>query len=119
MIKSEVSYIGELALSFEEEKVLIFFGPNAPEELKEVSVIQELKESGDRPISAGDRLVVGDQEYQVTSLGSEAYHNLMSIGHISIYFTEAPEDVLPGSVYVTPHVLPKIEVGTQIQFIQG
>ncbi|MEW9670897.1 PTS glucitol/sorbitol transporter subunit IIA [Ammoniphilus sp. 3BR4] len=119
MIQSVVSLIGEMALSFEEEKVLIFFGPNAPEELKEVSVIQELKEHGDQPLAVGDKLVVGDQEYRVTSLGSEAYHNLLAIGHISIYFTEAPADVLPGSVYVTPHVLPKIEVGTKIQFIQG
>ncbi|MEW9670912.1 PTS glucitol/sorbitol transporter subunit IIA [Ammoniphilus sp. 3BR4] len=116
MVKSVVTQVGPLALSFEEEKVIILFGPSAPEELKEVSVIQEIQESGDEPISAGDTLQIGEQEYKLVKVGSSAYKNLLEIGHISIYFSEAPDEVLPGSIYVTPDLFPIIKEGDTILF---
>lgn len=116
MVKSVITQIGPLALSFEEDKVIILFGPNAPEELKEVAVIQEIQESGDTPIAAGDSLQIGDQEYTLVSVGSSAYKNLIEIGHISIYFTEPPAEVLPGSVCVSPDVFPRIAEGDTILF---
>ncbi|WP_027415375.1 PTS glucitol/sorbitol transporter subunit IIA [Aneurinibacillus terranovensis] len=118
MKKSVVSQIGPMALEFEEEKVLIFFGPQAPEELKEVAVIHEIHEHHEKPISAGDTLMIDDQTYHIVKVGTEANKNLNELGHISIYFTEAPEDVLPGSIYATPHVYPKIVEGSQIEFLK-
>jgi PTS system glucitol/sorbitol-specific IIA component len=117
MIESVVSSIGPMALDFEEDKVLIFFGPQAPDELREVAIIHEVVKSDITSITAGQHFHIDDQEYQVVSVGTEACHNLLELGHISVYFSEPPADILPGSIYVSPSVFPKISVRSKIQFL--
>ncbi|MCT9853451.1 PTS glucitol/sorbitol transporter subunit IIA [Priestia megaterium] len=117
MYKSIVKEIGELALSFEEEKIMILFGPQAPEGLKEVAVIHEVEEDGsEQPIKEGGTLQINDQQFTITAVGSLANNNLKELGHISIYFSEPTEEVLPGAVFASPHVLPQFENGSVIEF---
>lgn len=117
MYKSVVKEIGDLALAFEEEKVMILFGPKAPSELREISVIHELTiDPSENPIKEGGSFVVDDQEYKITAVGSAANDNLMELGHISVYYTEPFEDVLPGAIFVEPHYFPKVKESSQIQF---
>lgn len=118
MYKSVVKEIGNLALAFEEEKVMILFGPQAPSELREISIIHETTiEPSEAPVKVGGKFVVDDQEYTVTAVGSAANANLKELGHISIYYTEPFEEVLPGSIFVEPHYFPKVKESSQIQFI--
>jgi|SRR5699024_5005612 len=116
MYKSKVQEVGELALAFEEDKVIILFGPQAPAELKEVSIIHEAVETSEEPIKKGGKFVVDDQEYTVEAVGTSANDNLKELGHISIYFSEPNEDVLPGAVFVSPHHLPKVNNESTIEF---
>ncbi|MGM7723905.1 PTS glucitol/sorbitol transporter subunit IIA [uncultured Metabacillus sp.] len=117
MYKSIVKEIGALALSFEEEKIVILFGPQAPQELKEVAVIHEFEEdSSDEPIKVGGILQVDDQQFTITAVGSAANNNLKELGHISIYFSEPAEQVLPGAVFASPYELPKFKDGSVIEF---
>ncbi|MBO0958672.1 PTS glucitol/sorbitol transporter subunit IIA [Neobacillus sp. MM2021_6] len=119
MIESVVSSVGPMALDFEEDHVLIFFGPQAPDELREVAIIHEVVESGSTSIHAGQPFHIDDQKYEVVSVGTEAYQNLSELGHISVYFTEPPAEILPGSIYVSPPVFPKISIGSKIQFLNN
>lgn len=116
MYKSNVQEVGEMALAFEEEKVIILFGPQAPNELREVSIIHEAVEDSDEPIKKGGNFVVDDQVYTIEAVGSSANDNLNELGHISIYFQDVPEDVLPGAVFVSPKQLPKVSNNSTIEF---
>ena len=117
MYQSIVKEIGNLALAFEEEKVMILFGPEAPSELREISVIHEITtEPSETPVEVGGKFVVDDQEYTITAVGSAANANLMELGHISIYYTEPFEEVLPGSIFVEPHYFPKVKEASIIKF---
>jgi glucitol/sorbitol PTS system EIIA component len=117
MYKSIVKEIGALALSFEEEKIVILFGPQAPQELKEVAVIHEFEEdSSEEPIKEGGILQIDDQQFTITAVGSAANNNLKELGHISIYFSDPAEQVLPGAVFASPYVLPKFKDGSVIEF---
>ncbi len=117
MSKTIIREIGTLVPSFEEEKVLILFGPNAPQELREVSVIHEFEgDVSDEPLVEDGKIIWGDQEYFITAVGSAANKNLKELGHISIYFSKPNEHVLPGAVFVEPFTFPHIEVGKEIRF---
>jgi PTS system glucitol/sorbitol-specific IIA component len=117
MYKSIVKEIGELAMSFEEEKIMILFGPQAPEGLREVAVIHEVEEDqSESPIKEGSTLKIDDQEFTITAVGSAANDNLKELGHISIYFTDPAEEVLPGAVFASPQVLPQVKDGSVIEF---
>ncbi|RAS80769.1 PTS glucitol/sorbitol transporter subunit IIA [Priestia endophytica] len=117
MYKSIVKEIGELALSFEEEKIMILFGPQTPEGLREVAVIHEVEEDqSESPIKEGHTFKIDNQEFTVTAVGSAANNNLKELGHISIYFNEPTEEVLPGAVFASPHALPQVKNGSVIEF---
>ncbi|QHZ48455.1 PTS glucitol/sorbitol transporter subunit IIA [Bacillus sp. NSP9.1] len=117
MYKSTVREIGPLALSFEEENIVILYGPQAPRELREVSIIHE-NDGGEseEPIQEGGKLVIDDQEFTINKVGSSANDNLKELGHISIYFTEPFAEVLPGAVFASPHRLPVFKEGSTIEF---
>ncbi|MGM0878794.1 MAG: PTS glucitol/sorbitol transporter subunit IIA [Bacillota bacterium] len=117
MYKSIVREVGELALSFEEDKIMILFGPQAPQELKEIVVIHEVEEdSSEEPIKEGGTIQIDDQQFTITAVGSAANKNLKELGHISVYFTEPLEEVLPGSVFASPHAFPQFKNGSVIEF---
>lgn len=117
MAKSIVQNIGEMALDFKEEKILILYGPEAPQELKDIAVIHEFEDKTNLTLEAGGTIIIGGQEYQLEGVGSEATKNLKELGHISIYFNKKPEDILPGAVYARPHELPQIRKGSFIEFL--
>jgi glucitol/sorbitol PTS system EIIA component len=86
MSETIITEIGSLVQSFEKEKILILFGPNAPQELREISVIHQFKSDVNDDLLVEDgKLYLGDQEYSITAVGSSANKNLKELGHISIY----------------------------------
>ncbi|PZF88071.1 PTS sorbitol transporter subunit IIA [Listeria ivanovii] len=116
MIQSNIIEIGPLVPAFEEEKIVILFGPTATNELHEISVIHELEELPNNAIQKGNRLIIGRQEYIIEEVGTEANKNLEELGHISIYFRSGQNKVLPGAIVVSPEIFPTLAVGDTIQF---
>jgi PTS system glucitol/sorbitol-specific IIA component len=117
MYKSVVTEVGEMALAFEEEKVIILFGLQAPQELKEVAIIHEsVIDNSLNSIKEGGIFQVDDQQYTVTAVGSAANNNLKELGHISIYFSNPQDQVLPGAIFASPYALPKFKNGSVIEF---
>ncbi|MFB5189448.1 PTS glucitol/sorbitol transporter subunit IIA [Alicyclobacillus fastidiosus] len=117
-MKSVVTQIGEMALQFEEDHVIVFFGPKAPNELRDISLIHEPTKGvfDGSLLLPNHQLVLGEQVYDITRVGSEAANNFEELGHISVYFTEPPSEILPGAVYVKPHQWPDVQMGMTIEF---
>ncbi|CAM3491518.1 PTS system glucitol/sorbitol-specific transporter subunit IIA [Listeria welshimeri] len=116
MSKSNIIEIGPLVPAFEEEKIVILFGPTATNELREISVIHEFQETPNNSLHKGNKLHIGNQEYIIEEVGSEANKNLEELGHISVYFRSGQNEVLPGAIVVSPEVFPTLAVGDSIQF---
>ncbi|WP_042146734.1 PTS glucitol/sorbitol transporter subunit IIA [Paucisalibacillus sp. EB02] len=117
MYKTKITEVGTLAPSFEEEKIIILFGPEAPQEIREIALIHDVSEDSlEEPVKVGGVLQIDDQEFTITAVGSAANQNLKELGHISIYFTEPAEEVLPGAVFASPSEFPKFKDGSIIIF---
>lgn len=114
MTKSVVKEIGVLVPTFKDDKIMILFGPQAPKELREMAVIHEFEELGKDPLKEGGQIQFGNEVFKITALGDLANKNFEELGHISIYFQEPMEDVLPGAVFAAPHAFPTINEGTVI-----
>lgn len=117
MTQGIVRHIGSQAIDAK-DKMLILFGDNATEELKKVSIIQELKTAG-QPIELkeGGKVSFGKQDYTITHVGHLATNHLNSIGHVTVVFKDAPpEDSLVNAIYVTPYELPVITEGSIITY---
>ncbi|MEJ7461781.1 PTS glucitol/sorbitol transporter subunit IIA, partial [Staphylococcus warneri] len=62
MKQGTIKAIGPQAID-QKEKMLIFFGDQATEILREYSVIQSIPDSQDLVVENGDTLIFGDQSY--------------------------------------------------------
>ena len=109
---TKVTNIGELATAFSEEKMIILFKDNAPEELADYCVLHDGNELSD-VVQNGDILVVGDQEYKILYVGDEVQLNLGQLGHITLRF-DGDSDGLGGSIYLEDKALPIIKSGDMI-----
>ncbi|EAE3609055.1 PTS sorbitol transporter subunit IIA [Listeria monocytogenes] len=116
MTISKIMEIGPLVPAFEEEKIVILFGPTATNELREISVIHEFQDVPNNALNKGNTLLIGEQEYTIEEVGSDANKNLEELGHISVYFRSGQNEVLPGAVVVSPEVFPTMTIGDSIQF---
>lgn len=116
--KSKVLEIGPMVAAFEEELLVVLFGPSAPDALREISVIHEHNgsEFEEDLIKEGTTLEIGNFKYTVKSVGSLANANFIELGHISVYFKSEMDDLLPGAIQVEPEVFPQIELGQEIKF---
>ena len=118
IVQATVKSIGEQALSTE-EKMVIFFDESATKELQKVSVIQHFLEVVDFHLQQGDCLSIGDYVYTISYIGAFVNQNLSQMGHATLMFTEVPEEgQLSNSLYLTPTIFPKIEIGTMISYHQ-
>ncbi|MBF7097104.1 PTS glucitol/sorbitol transporter subunit IIA [Alkalibacter mobilis] len=112
----KITGYGDMALDFLTENMLIIFNENAPNELKEISVLHEISELASE-VEVGDLVEIGGKEYFVTSVGDEANHTLKTMGHCSLRFDGAEEPQLPGSIHLKGDGVPTIEIGKYITII--
>ena len=118
-MQATVTEIGKHAID-DSEKMIILFGETATDTLKQHAVIQSFPEKDQVTLAEGDHLKIGDTNYTITKVGSFANSNLQSIAHSTLIFADAPTDedyVIRNGVYLTPHQLPKITIGTIFDFI--
>ncbi|MGO2100167.1 PTS glucitol/sorbitol transporter subunit IIA [Vagococcus salmoninarum] len=114
VFETVVKAIGPEAGLFKEEQMLILFGLDAPDTLKDycfnIEVNPVLTE-----IKAGMTLAFDDQEYEITAVGDLVSKNLSDLGHITIKLDGAATAELPGTLYVSAGNYPEIELETVIK----
>lgn len=91
---------GEEALSFvgdPDTNFLVIFNENAPEELKEISVLHTKSNVYEEP-AVGDIMNLCGKIYEITAVGEEAKHTLKDLGHCTLCFTGGSEATLPGYI---------------------
>ena len=117
MIKSLIKNIGPDAYT-EGYNVLILFGTECPDELKDACIIHEYQEKPlDHMLHVGGKIRLGNTEYTIEKIGDDEIvnKNLSALGHISLMFS--PDyDILSGSVLLSPYRLPALNVGDMITF---
>ncbi|MPW25119.1 PTS sorbitol transporter subunit IIA [Alkalibaculum sp. M08DMB] len=114
----KITKIGDMALDFLSEDMLIIFNNNAPEELAEISVLHEISELKEEVV-VGDKFTLGDDVYTVTAVGYEANQTLKKMGHCSLKFDGADAPQLPGCIHLKGENNPNIKVGKNITIEKG
>lgn len=117
-MKSKVVHIGKDAIS-SDEPILVFFGEDATGAIRDVSIIQVFEnEITSFQFHIDDEIHFGNQIYTVSYVGENVGQNLVELGHVTFVFDDFdPEHFLETSVYLTPHQLPTIEEGMEIQYV--
>lgn len=120
MIKyqGKIISIGPLVDEFKQAGILVFFGKNAPEELVEFSVIHDASELVE-PLSVGDSIFLGEEQFRILSIGEVANTNLTNLGHLILKFSGETEARLPGDVNVELKPVPEIKVGLEIKIVKN
>lgn len=108
-----VQSIGSQAHLFEQEGLLILFGENVPSELAEYCYLIQINKVSDS-IKVGQSLIFDEVNYDITAVGTVVTKNLSELGHITIKFDGSKEADLPGTLHVSPSVVPLINKGTNI-----
>lgn len=110
---------GEDALGFLEDadmNFLVIFNENAPEELKEISVLHTIEQLNEDP-AAGDTLILCGKTYDITAVGEEAKQTLRQLGHCTLSFQGGSEPERPGCIMLEgePFTAADVKVGGTIE----
>ena len=116
--QTTVTKVGEMAAEFAAEGILVFFGPQAPEELHDFAIITTAAELGS-PVERGDSVRIDEEEFPVLCVGPVANENLSGLGHLVVKFNGLTEPELPGDVSLPEVQAPLLGVGTEISIISG
>lgn len=117
-VKYQVSVrsIGEMAAEFADEGILVFFGPDAPEELHDFAII-----TGPAPLAApvevGDTIELDGRAFPVLCVGPVANENLAGLGHLVVKFNGLTEPELPGDVSLPQVDAPHLQVGSTVTIV--
>lgn len=117
IFRTIVKNIGSEANAFKEDNMLILFGENAPDTLRDYCYTIEVHPST-AEIQTGMTLQVGHQPYKITSVGNKVKKNLDSLGHITINFNGSKEADLPGTLYVERKNYPILTIGTTLSIFK-
>lgn len=111
-----ITHIGDFVEESLEDNFFILFNDNAPEEYREYCVLHkgtDLKDS----IKIGDKFVIDEVQYNITSVGEVVKNNLAELGHITIKFDGASISEQPGTLHVEKIKTLKFKVGNKIEII--
>ncbi len=116
--ENRVKAMGVCVDEFKDSGMLILFGDNAPEEIRDYCYSVDVNPINGT-IAAGQTLKFGDSAYKITAVGSEAPVTLAGLGHCTINFSGQTTVDLPGTIYVENKPQPEIAVGAVIQIVEG
>jgi glucitol/sorbitol PTS system EIIA component len=114
--ENKVKSIGSLADSFLEEKMLILFGTEAPQDLKDFCYNIDVV-NADGEIQKGQNLYINDIKFEITSVGNLVQRNLTTLGHITLRFDGSATPELPGTLYLENKEIPSIELGMELKIV--
>lgn len=110
----KITAIGNLASAFlRNNKSIILLNSNTYPNLADM-VVEHTPGELAQDIVVGDTLILGKQEYVVTSIGEKALANLHHDGHCTLVFNESVE--LPGQIAVKGDIQPRLMIGDTIAF---
>lgn len=110
--------IGPLVSEFVEAKILVFFKTGAPPELAEFSILHEPSDFF-MDVQVGDRILFGQDSYEIKAVGDVANKNIRELGHLIMKCNGLTTAELPGDVCVEDKELPSIKVGTVVRIAAG
>lgn len=110
-----ITKVGTMARELLEAGILIIFNENAPETIAEVCYMHPPVSLEDE-VKTGDVVILGQEDYLVTEVGSEANTTLKELGHCSFCFDEERE-ILPGMIRLKGENYPKLRQGDSVVII--
>ncbi len=118
MIKYEalITGIGPLLTEFTQAGVLVFFGDQAPEELREFAIIHN-GQTLHGMVEPGDLICLDDKKFRVLAIGEIANQNLSALGHFIVKFNGETKPEMPGDICAEAGPLPEITVGMRLQIV--
>jgi PTS system glucitol/sorbitol-specific IIA component len=114
--QAKITQIGPLVGEFTAAGVLVLFGEDAPEELKEFSIIHDGKLLH-KEVAPGDWFCLEDGKYRILAVGEVANTNLGNLGHLILKFNGIDTPEMPGDVCVEAKPLPDIEEGMSFSIV--
>ncbi|MDE9753036.1 PTS glucitol/sorbitol transporter subunit IIA [Staphylococcus delphini] len=114
LFKTKVKNVGEEARSFEDEKMIVLFGSQVPDELADFCYIIETN-SIEGEITESNKLFIDGHEYNITKVGNVVNKNLSEMGHITLKFDGSTIAEQAGTLYLEESVLPHIAEGSSIE----
>lgn len=101
----------ELALNF-----VIIFNEDAPPELAELAILHKKADVIADP-AKGDILMIGENVYTITAVGSKAPQTLRELGHCTLAFGGGEEAFRPGCIMLEGPMLSRdsVKVGDRIE----
>ncbi|KXT77474.1 PTS glucitol/sorbitol transporter subunit IIA [Streptococcus sp. DD13] len=118
IFETTVTKIGPDAQNMiDEANMFILFGDGAPDDLADYCFTHNCRKvAGD--IHPGGYLVIDDEEYLITAVGSVVSKNLSTLGHITVALDGSTEVTLPGTLHIQVTVPPVIQQGSVIQIYE-
>lgn len=116
--QATVSEIGPLVQEFLDEGIIVLFGAQAPEELREFAILHD-GETLHGTLAVGDVVSFDGSPFRVLAVGSVANDNLANLGHLVLKCNGMSEPEMPGDVCVEALPLPAIVVGSKLEISGG
>ena len=113
----EITGMGEGALDFVEDKILILFSGDAGNGVEEFSVQITMPQLSSNIVS-GNRMRIGESDYLITAVGDEAMVTFRLLGHCTLRFDGSETPVLPGTIHLEDSAVPEVHVGDIITFYE-
>lgn len=115
--QTTITSIGEQVPAFVNAGILILFSDEAPEELRDISVLHHADIREDGP-QAGDMIKIGNLALPVLAVGHVVADNLLNLGHLDLKADDRTEAKLPGDVCVPKGSLAVPEPGQQFMILR-
>ncbi|GGI43197.1 PTS glucitol/sorbitol transporter subunit IIA [Mammaliicoccus stepanovicii] len=114
MYLTNVKSIGKDAQAFADEKMVVLFGEQAPEELVDYCYIIEVN-AVEAEITEENKLYVDGKAFNITKVGGAVRKNLNDLGHITLKFDGSIEAEQSGTLYLEDTEVPEINIGTELK----
>lgn len=113
VFETKVINIGSEAPMFLEEKMIVLFGENAPDDLADYTYNIELNPVNE-PIRPGMDLIIDNDTFKITAVGDVVNKNLADLGHITLKFDGSETPELAGTLYLEEKEAPNMSIDSTI-----
>jgi glucitol/sorbitol PTS system EIIA component len=113
-----VTDVCDMAAEFADAGILVFFGPDAPEELHQFAILTEASKLR-ADVEVGDIVVIDDAPFPALCVGPIANQNLANLGHLVVKFNGLLDPELPGDISLPAVPAPPVKPGTVIEITGG
>ncbi len=97
--RTKVLGAGPEAGAFADQGMIVLFGEDAPDMLKEFCYFIVVNPVNGK-IAPGQSFYVNNTRYPITAVGDVAAKNLAGLGHLTVVFNGATKPHLPGAINV-------------------